>query len=74
MTTYQMLSLIALVVAVAGVYGQSLLSNVRWPARKTQAGILQAIEAVVAVRDQYADAEVKSACNSLLAALLKVQA
>lgn len=72
MTTYQILTLCALVLAVAGVYGSSLVGKLRLPKRKPT--VLSAIESIVAVRDQYADAEVKAACNSLLAALLKVQA
>ncbi len=73
MTTYQIISLIALAVAVLGVYGQTLIGKIRWPSRSSKPGIMSAIESVVAVRDQYADAEVTAACNSLLAALLKVQ-
>ncbi|NBW20533.1 MAG: hypothetical protein EBR82_72445 [Caulobacteraceae bacterium] len=72
MTTYQILSLLALTVALLGVYGQTLIGKIRWPTRSPKPGILSAIEAVVAVRDQYTDPEVTAACNSLLAALLKV--
>ena len=72
MTTYQILSLCALALAVAGVYGSSLIGKVKWPAKK--ASILSSVEAIVAVRDAYPDDAVKTACNSLLAALLKVQA
>lgn len=71
MTTYQIVALIALAAAVIGVYGQSLIGKIKWPARP-KTGILKAIEAVVAVRDQYTEPEVTAACNSLLAALLKV--
>lgn len=72
MTTYQILTLCALVLAVAGSYGSSLIGKLKLP--KRQPSVLSAIEAVVAVRDRYDDAQVKAACNSLLAALLKVQA
>lgn len=72
MTTYQILSLCALAVAVAGVYGSSFVGRLKLPAKTPS--ILASIEAIVAVRDRYDDAEVKAACNSLLAALLKVQA
>lgn len=72
MTTYQILSLCALAIAVAGVYGSSLVGRLKLP--KREPSVLSAIEAIVAVRDRYADETVKAACNSLLAALLKVQA
>lgn len=72
MTTYQILSLCALVIAVAGVYGSSLVGKLKLPAR--QPSVLSAIEAIVAVRDRYSDEAVRAACNALLAALLKVKA
>lgn len=71
MTTYQILSLCALAVAIAGVYGSSLLGKIKW---RKPATILSSIEAVVAVRDRYQDEEVRAACNVLLSALLKVKA
>ena len=74
MTTYQIIAILALVASAVGVYGQALLSKIRWPAKVAKPGILKAIESVVAVRDQYSDPEVTAACNSLLAALLKVKA
>lgn len=70
MTTYQILSLCALALAVAGVYGSQLVGKL--PRR--QPSILSSVEAIVAVRDRYPDEAVRAACNSLLAALLKVQA
>lgn len=70
MTTYQILSLCALAIAVAGVYGSSIIAKIP----KAKPSVLSAIESVVAVRDRYNDEAVKAACNSLLAALLKVQA
>jgi hypothetical protein len=71
-TTYQILSLCALAIAVTGVYGSSLIGKVKLPTKTPS--ILSSIEAIVAVRDRYNDEAVKAACNSLLAALLKVQA
>lgn len=74
MTTYQILSLCALAVAIAGVYGSSLIGKVKWSAAPKPATILSSIEAVVAVRERYQDEAVRAACNALLSALLKVQA
>lgn len=72
MTMYQLLSLCALAIALAGVYGSSLIGNVKWRSAKPST-ILSSIEAVVAVRDRYQDEAVRAACNALLSALLKVQ-
>jgi len=71
-TTYQILSLCALALAIAGVYGSSLVGNIKWRSAKPDT-ILSSVEAVVAVRDRYQDEAVRAACNALLAALLKVQ-
>ncbi len=73
MTTFQIVSLLALAAAVLGVYGTPLLTSIRWP-RKTKSGTMSHIEAIVAVRDAYTDPELTAACNALLAALLKVKA
>lgn len=72
MTTYQILSMCALALAIAGVYGSSLIGKVKWRSVKPTT-VLSSIEAVVAVRDTYQDEEVRAACNALLAALLKVK-
>lgn len=71
MTTFQIVSLAILVVAVAGSYGQHLLA--RLPKAKPGNKLLLHIEAVVRVRDAYADPDVNAACNAVLAALLKVK-
>jgi hypothetical protein len=71
-TTYQILSLCALAIALAGVYGSSLIGKVKWGSVKPNT-ILSSIEAVVAVRERYQDEAVRAACNALLSALLKVQ-
>ncbi len=71
MTTFQIVSLVVLVVAVAGSYGQFLWAKLPQP--KPGNKLLSHIEAVVRVRDAYADQDVTAACNAVLAALLKVK-
>lgn len=71
MTTFQIVSLVILLAAIAGSYGQFLLA--RLPKAKPGSKLLDYVAAVVRVRDAYPDAEVTAACNALLAALLKVK-
>jgi hypothetical protein len=70
MTTMQMLSLAAVLVAVALTYLP--MTALKLPTFH-KSSVLKQIESVVAVREAYTDETIVNACNALLQALLQVK-
>lgn len=66
MTTFQLVAIGLLVASIAWHYMPALP---KWPERKPN--VMRQIESVVAIRDESAAPEVKTACNALLQALLR---
>lgn len=71
MSSIQIISVVAVVIAVIATYVP--FSAIRLPSAKKPT-VLQQIEAVVAVREAHTEPAVLTACNALLQALLEVKA